>query len=78
MNKQPSRAHEVTPEQEGDVLGISHSKGRLPVDLKHRERSPQGIEIDSEQDNDALDGSPGYTGTDMGAGGTGNTIKSRR
>ena len=77
MNKQ-SKTPEQNPEQEGDVLGISHTKGRLPIDLKNRDRSPKGIEIDANENNDALDGSPGYTGADMGGGGTGNTIKQRR
>jgi hypothetical protein len=74
------KKEKTTPqkEQEGDVLGISHSKGRLPGDLKNRDRSPEGIEIDTNTSDDALDGSPGYASTDMGAGGTGNTIKSKR
>jgi hypothetical protein len=77
MNKQPPK-DEARPEQEGDVLGISHTKGRLPIDLTNRDEPVEGIEVDVDADNDALDGSPGYTGTDMGGGGTGNTVKQRR
>lgn len=82
MADKHTRQREQKPEQEGDVLGISQAKGEIPrprhlVDGGGR---PKGIDVGpgADRDDGQLDGSPGMSSTDMGAGGSGNTIRHRR
>ena len=68
MKKDASKPQHDRPKQEGDVLGISQSAGRLPGELKNRDQQVRGIELDTQVTDASSDGSPGYAPTDMGAG----------
>ena len=67
------------PEQEGDVIGISHATGAIPHANIIPGGHPRGIEIERDRDQ-GLDDVPqgsGATSIDMGAGGEGNAVKRR-
>lgn len=67
------------PKQEGDVLGISDTTGRLPDAPPDRGGHPQGIDVrDEPHGSSELHQGPGATSIDMGAGGTGNTVSRRK
>jgi hypothetical protein len=70
------------PEQVGDVIGISHPKGRIPPATTDKGGHPRGIDVIPEPERagirDLEQGNHGATSIDMGAGGTGNAITRRR
>ena len=72
----------VRPEQEGDVLGISHAKGTIPHPPSTGHSNPEGIDVRPEPGahtgiEDVEQGS-GATSIDMGSGGSGNAIRRER
>jgi hypothetical protein len=77
MNKKSKK-----PEQEGDVLGISHATGSIPHTNVPTGGHPQGIEIEPNQGRASASGSTpqrsGATGIDMGAGGEGTDVARKR
>jgi hypothetical protein len=76
------KTQEQKPEQEGDVLGISHSTGAIPRNNIRKGGHPEGIELDTEAHPERpsrnLPRGSGATSIDMGAGGEGNDINPKR
>ena len=67
------------PEQEGDVLGISHATASIPRNNVGKGGHPEGIEIDTHKSGGSdVPQRSGATSIDMGAGGEGNAIKRER
>jgi len=76
----PNKKKSKRPEQEGDVIGISHAKGPIPHGNIIPGGHPRGVEIERARDQ-GLDDVPqgtGATSIDMGAGGEGNAVRRRR
>jgi hypothetical protein len=75
------RTKEQEPEQEGDVLGISQAKGKIPHDNIGKGGHPEGIELDTESKvatpSRNLKRGSGATSIDMGGGGEGNDLNTK-
>jgi len=68
------------PEQVGDVIGISHPKGKIPPATADKGGHPAGIDVIPEPERAGirdLEQGHGATSIDMGAGGTGNSVARR-
>ncbi len=62
--------------EQGDVLGISRSPGRIPQATRDHGGHPRGIDVRKQRHGSAdVHQGPGATSIDMGAGGEGNAIE---
>jgi hypothetical protein len=62
------------PDQEGDVIGISHPTGSIPHENIGKGGHPKGIELEEDQGTPGLRDVPqrsGATGADLGGAGQG-------
>jgi len=63
------------PDQEGDVIGISHPRAPIPHENIRKGGHPQGIEIEADTGTPGLRDVPqrsGATSSDLGGAGQGN------